>query len=718
MLLEHPAEVVTREQLQKELWPANTFVDFEHSLNAAIKRLRGALNDSANAPRYVETLAGRGYRFMAPVSSDHQRRSPIPAARWKIGVAAVVVLLAAGAVAGGLLWRLQHGRRLTEKDTIVLADFTNTTGDPVFDDALNQGLRVQLGQSPFLDILSEEKVSEELRLMQRPAEGRLTVKVAREVCERESTKAVLAGSISKLGSHYVIGLNALNCRSGDSLASEQVEVDTRERVLKALSQSATEMREKLGESLSSIQRYATPLEEATTPSLEALQAYSLGVKAARTTGNPIPFFQRAVQLDSEFAMAYALLGSFGKAASAPQNFRKAYELREKVSDSERFYIDSHYYDRVLGNLEKAQQEYELWQRIYPKDDTTYTNLATIYSFFGKYEAALEQAREAVRLHPEDLGNKIVLGYSLTFLERRDEAEAMFRQVAGRDPNSVLFELYFLAFLKGDIGEMERLAKTAISDDDVLLAEQAGVETYHGRLRRARELVLKSVEYTMRNDASDTAATYLASLGIVEAYFAYPKQALAVSRAAMSLNPDLTTIVNSRLGSRVTNPMLPMALAGDTTEAEKLAAELNTRFPQSTVVQRFYLPTFRAAAALQRKNPEKALSLLQEFTAPAQGVADVHPIYLRGQAYLMLHNGGAAAVEFQKIIDHPGMAVLSPFVVLSVSALSRLGLARAYALQGETARARTAYQDLLTLWKDADPDIPILKQAKAEYAKLQ
>ena len=720
VLLQRPGDVVTREELRSQIWPEDTFVDFDNSLSTAISKLREALGDSADNPRFVETLPRRGYRFLALVTIDHEGSSAITAERWKTAIAVAVITLVTASVAAGLLWRARQSHRLSEKDTIVLADFTNTTGDPVFDEALKQGLRVQLEQSPFLNILSDKKVSDELRFMGRPEDGRLTEKVASEVCHRGGGKAVLAGSISKLGSHYVIGLNASNCQSGDSLAAEQVEVDSREHVLKGLSQSATRMRERLGESLASIQKYDTPLEEATTPSLEALQPYSLCVETSRTLkGSPLPFCRHAVQLDPNFAIAYSTMGAYtpvDQLALKSENLRKAYELREKVSDLERFYIESHYYDRVLGDLEKAEQVYELWQRIYPRDDTVYTNLAVINNFYGRYERALEQAREAVRLYPEDTGNKIGVGYELACLERLDESEAVFKQVAEHNPDTQLVrERYVLAFLRNDAAGMMTVAKVADPDDPHFLALQAGVEAYHGRLRRARELFLRSVESAKRNGSLELAASYQAALAMVEAYFGNQQQALANARAALRLDPSST--INPR--TLVVDPVLPMALAGDVSGAERLAAQLSTRSPQNTTVQRFYLPTFRASVALQRKNPAEALSLLKGLASPAQAaIVEMHPAYLCGQANLMLRDGGAAAIEFQGIIDHSGLALINrPLTLPPVNALAHLGLARAYALQGDTAKARATYQDFLTLWKDADPDIPILLQAKAEFAKL-
>jgi eukaryotic-like serine/threonine-protein kinase len=395
VLLQRPGEIVTREDLRHSIWPADTFVDFDNSLNTSINKLREGLGDSAERPRFIETLPRRGYRFLAPVSSGDRKVEGRTRA-WKIVVA---VLAVAALLAGGLFWRSRHAQRLTEKDTIVLADFANTTGDPVFDDALKQGLSVQLEQSPFLNIVSDQKVNEELQLMGRPKNERLTPDLAREVCQRIGSKAILTGSISRLGAHYAIGMNALNCPTGDSLVSEQVEADSQEHVLKALGESATKMRRNLGESLKSIQRFDAPLEQVTTPSLQALRAYSLGMKTLDTRGRTaaIPFLQRAVELDPNFAMAYARLGALYAGNDAPlsaENVYKAYELREKVTERERLYIEAHYYRDVTGEQDKAASIWEVMQQTYPREVEPYSNLAGFYGQLGNYEKALAEARGA------------------------------------------------------------------------------------------------------------------------------------------------------------------------------------------------------------------------------------------------------------------------------------------------------------------------------------
>src|ERR1700746_3489938 len=409
-LLGRPGEIVTREELRSQVWSADTFVDFDNSLNTSINKLREALGDSAENPRFIETLPRRGYRFIAPVTCDNRKESAFTSTAWKIAVP--LVLVAAALLAGGLFWRKRQGPRLTEKDTIVLADFANTTGDAVFDDTLKQGLRVQLEQSPFLNILSDERVSEQLTLMGRPKDERLTKRLARDLCQRVGSKAVLAGLIASLGTHYVLGLSAFNCHTGDGLTSEQVEADSREHVLRALGDAATKTRAKLGESLVAIEGYDAPVEQATTSSLEALQAYSLGQKTWLTKGvdDSFSFFQRAVELDPKFAMAYGRLGTayaeVGEGVLSVENTRKGYELREKVSQRERLYLESHYYHFVTGELERAVQLYELWRQMYPRDWVPRTNLVAVYAELGKYGTALKEDREELLL---DQSNQVIYG---------------------------------------------------------------------------------------------------------------------------------------------------------------------------------------------------------------------------------------------------------------------------------------------------------------------
>jgi serine/threonine protein kinase/DNA-binding winged helix-turn-helix (wHTH) protein/tetratricopeptide (TPR) repeat protein len=648
-----------------------------------------------------------------------ERRSALQK-RWKVLVPAALMLVAA-AIGGTLYFRWRQATtRLTDKDTIVVSDFDNKTGDAVFDDTLKQGLSVQLDQSPFLALVSERKVNETLKLMGRPAGDRLTPEVTQEVCQRTGSKAMLAGSIAAVGSQYVIGLKAVNCNTGDVLAEAQEQAAGKEAVLKALDAAAVSLRGKLGESLSSVEKYATPLYEATTPSLEALKAYSLGVKTGYAKGDTagLPFIKRAVELDPNFAKAYVLMAGvywgLNEMGQAAENARKAYELREKVSERERLSIEGNYYFHATGELEKAAQAYELWQQTYPRDAIPYFNLALVSASLGNWEKALEEWRESLRLEPNSVGPYLCVGMTYTNLNRLDEAAAVYKQAEERklEGEWLLQNRYVLAFLKGDAARMAQLVSAAMGkpgSEDLLLATQADTEGWYGKLKNAHELTQRAMDGAQHNDAKERAAAYEATAALREVEAGNREQARAEAHAALELAPN-----------RDVREMAALALAraGDTAGAEKLAAELDKAFPLDTLVQRYWLPTIRAGVALEGKDPNRAIELLKvattiELGLPTNLTIILCPAYLRGEAYLMLHDGSAAAAEFQKFIEHRGLVSNFPW-----GALARLGLARAYAMQGDTAKARTAYQDFLTLWKDADPDIPILKEAKTEYAKLK
>ena len=627
--------------------------------------------------------------------------------------------LAIGLTVGGWLVHSRKAHALTDKDTIVLSDFDNKTGDGVFDDTLKQGLSIQLEQSPFLGLISDRRVNETLKLMGRPAGDRLTPEVTREVCQRTSSKAMLTGSIAGLGSQYVIGLKAVNCNTGDVLAEAQEQAAGKEAVLKALDSAAVSLRSKLGESLNSVQKYDTPLAEATTPSLEALKAFSLGHKARLTKGDnaALPFYKRAVDLDSNFAMAYVAMsivyGDRNEAGRAAEYARKAYELREKVSERERLNIEGHYYLYATGELEQAAQTFELCQQTFPRDHW-HTPLGYTWGVLGNFEKELEEFREALRLEPNNGVNYLNLGDAYTTLNRLDEAEAVYKQAEEHmlTGEFVLQGRYWLAFLKGDVAQMAQLVSAAMGkqgSEDLLLAMQADTEGWYGKLKNAHELTVRAMNSAQQNDAKEAAAAYQGAAALREMESGNREQARAEANAALKLatNRDVRAIA-----------ALALARAGDTAGAEKLAAELDKTFPLDTLVQRYWLPTIRAAVALERKDPNRAIESLKvastvELGKITQFTIFLCPAYLRGEAYLMLHDGTAAAVEFQKFIDHRGVVVNFPW-----GALARLGLARAYAMQGDTAKAKVAYQDFLTLWKDADPDVAILIAAKAEYAKLK
>jgi len=579
---------------------------------------------------------------------------------------------------------------------------------------------VQLEQSPFLSLISDQRIQQTLRLMGQPADARLTPTIARELCQRIGSAAVLDGSIASLGSQYVLGVKAVNCHTGDTLAEEQKRATNKEQVLAAMDKAAANLRSKLGESLSTVQKFDTPVEQATTPSLEALRAYSLGwrIRFAKGDTAALPFFKRAVELDPDFAIAYramsVIYSNLDEIGRAAENARKAYELREKVSDRERFSIEAFYYLTATGELEKAAKAYELWQQTYPREYIAYVNLAFVSGALGNLEKQLEEDREAMRLEPNAAVNYDALGATCVRLNRLDEAEVVYRQAEERklESEGLLGGRYQLAFLKGDPAQMAQLISAAMGKpgtEDLLLAAQADTEAWYGRFKNARELTRRAMDSAQNNDARETAATYQVSAALREVESGNREQARAEADAAVKLAP------NRNVRSMAA---LALAQAADSAGAEKLAAELNKTFPLDSLVERYWLPTIRAAVALERKDPHRAVGLLQaastiELGQPAEVNVILCPVYLRGEAYLMLRDGNAAVAEFQKFINHRGLVGNFPW-----GALARLGLARAYALQGDTAKARTAYNDFLTLWKDADPDIPVLKQAKAEIAKLK
>jgi tetratricopeptide (TPR) repeat protein/predicted Ser/Thr protein kinase len=683
--------------------------EFEHVIDKALEKERSLRYQHASDMRTDLQRLQRDSDAVTPVAT-------VPAAAgtrkvWK------AVILAVGAVAllvAGYLY-LHRTPRLTDKDTIVLADFANSTGDPVFDGTLRQGLAVQLEQSPFLSLISDQRVQQVLRLMGQSPDARLTPELARDLCQRTASAAVLDGSIASLGSEYILGLRATNCHTGDIIGEEQVRATGKEQVLPALDKAAGKLREKLGESAKSLQAFDTPLEQATTPSLEALQAYSLGRKMFYTKGEAaaVPFLKRAVELDPNFAMAYRALaanGSLDQPNLMAANVRKAYELRDKVSERERFFIEASYYWYATGELEKAMPVYALWQQTYPRDYSLYVHLGEIYRILGDLDKSLDNARECMRLEPNRANNNEDLITAYINLNRLDEAEAASQQAEQRNLESegLLAIRYQLAFVNGDATRAAQTLSKAMGKpgiEDRLLAVQSDTEAWYGRFNSARALTRRAMESAERNDAKEISASYQAEAALREAEAGNREQARADASAAVKLAANQDVLATAALA---------LARAGDTAAAEKLATELDKTHPVDTIVQRYRLPTIRAAMALQRKNPNQAIELLQQ-TSPIElgDVGWLLPVYLRGEAYLMLGDGNRAAAEFQKFIDHRGLVANFPG-----GALARLGLARAYAMTGDTAKAKAAYQDFLTLWKGADPDVPILNEAKAEYAKLK
>jgi len=719
VLLQRPGEVVTREELRNQNWPADTFVDFDNSLNTAINKLREALGDSADNPRFIETLPRRGYRFIAPVSSvGIEKRAPDPAPHsgWKI-VFAVMAVFAIGTASMAAFYLRWKKPPLTEKDTLVLADFVNTTGDSAFDDALKQGLRAQLEQSPFLNLLSDQQVGEELRLMARQPGERLTSDLARDLCRRIGSKAILTGSVSSLGSHYVIGLSATNCQTGTPLGTEQSESTDKEHVLAALGNSASKIRKRLGESLASIQKYDLPIEQVTTSSIEALRAYGLGMKyvTADDYRGALPHFQRAVELDPSFASAHmrvanAIWQGGGQGSIANENIEKAYALRNRVSRREYFHITTRYFG-YLEDVEKGASEAELWAEIYPRDAEAHYILADNAMWKGNWEEAVKHGLLSVEFNPNDNRNYYNLAVSELALDRLDAAKRTCDQAIARNKNDAPIHLirYWIAFVRHDPKEMEnelRLLGDLAREDPqtnfrLLLAEMA-TEMYYGNLARARGFFQRLA--TIQPGVSAFWAILNAELGNKSEARAYAR------RATEGHKPDEEDFVFA----------LAAAWTGEISLAEKWAAGYDRKSPLGWLLQNRYLPVMRAALAMARENAAEAIEHLRMvngntpfWSNDPSSIDGMMPAYLRGQAYLQLRQGKEAASEFQRVIDHPGIVVNALF-----GPLARVGLARAYVLQGDTAKARAAYQDFLTLWKDADPNIPILIQAKMEYGRLQ
>ncbi len=633
-------------------------------------------------------------------------------------------LVAFAAAASLYLWS-HRAPRLTDKDTIVLADFDNRTGDAIFDETLTRGLAVQLTQSPFLSIVPDERIHRTLRFMGKPADTRLTPDIAREICERTGGAAVLDGSIANLGSRYVLELRARNCRTGILLDQQQVEVARKEDVLNALTQISSKFRARAGESLSTIQSHDTPLPEATTPSLEALKVYSEGLKFQSSTSplTALRFFQRAIEIDSRFAMSYARLGwiysDLDEFELAAESTRKAYQFQDRANDAEKFYISVSYDRNVTGDLERAKQTAELWAQTYPRDPVPHTALSgTLYTVSGKYEQAIEQARIAINLDP-DFG---MAYYSLArrnvILGRQAEAETILQRAADRklEIQELLGLRYEIAFLNGDKAGMERavaLSEGKPEAEAMLADHEAFAFAYTGHLQQARTALRRAVDFAREAGHRERAAEWQAGGALWEAFFGNTAAARKGTIEALGLSKGREVQYTAAL---------TLALLGDSSQSRAHANDLERRFPEDTCVRFSYLPVIRAQLALNDGDPMKAVELLEVAVPYELGIPRVHgnlgfgalyPIYLRGEAWLGAKKGVQAAAEFQRILDHRNIVVSDP-----VGAIARLQSGRAFVLAGDKTRAKAAYQDFLTLWKDADPNTPILKQAKLEYARLQ
>jgi eukaryotic-like serine/threonine-protein kinase len=647
---------------------------------------------------------------------------------WKI---AVSVLLIALFVAGGLYYRShQQSKHLTDKDTIVLADFDNKTEDAVFDDTLKTALTVSLRQSPFLNVLSDDKVATTLRLMQRPTSTRLTAELVRELCQRAGSKVYVAGSIASLGSQYVLGLKGVNCQSGEAVVEEQVTAAAKEKVLDALGEAASKLRGELGESLATVQKFDVPLAEATTSSLEALKAYSLGEKAYGEGAAALPYHQRAIELDPNFAMGYLAVGndysSLSQPGRASEYYTKAFQLREHASEREKLAITARYYANVTGEADKAAQTFQEGIQTYPREQGAHLGLGEVYLVQGQYEKANEAYRESLRLGADIEAPYADLAMNLLALQRLDEARQIVQQAEARKLDDEVFHvaLYAVAFLRSDSQAMAEQQQwfTGKSTENFGLSLASDTEAFAGHLMKAREVTKQSVESAIRADSKESGAIWLENAALREDAYGNTTGAKQQAAEGLKLYPA-SLAVQAEVA-------LAFAMAGDAARAESLAQDLNKRFPLDSQMQSLWLPAIKAQLALNRKNPSDAIRDLQPALSIEFGtirfvnnVSCLYPTYIRGQAYLAAGQATQAAAEFQKILDHSGI-VWNCWT----GALAHLGVARANALQAKTSqgadsdaarvRALSAYKDFITIWKDADPDIPILKQAKGEYAKLQ
>jgi DNA-binding winged helix-turn-helix (wHTH) protein/predicted Zn-dependent protease len=756
VLVEQHGQLVEKEELMRRVWP-DSFVE-ESNLAVHISQLRKTINEQ-DAFHRIETIPRRGYRFVGEVTRERERppapaevvtalesngaapvatpppqaplespveppavtpRRPSGLPRWALATAAVVIVLGLSGL--GRWWQISHAHSgqasaaaAGPRHSLLLGAVANNTGDPVFDQTLREAIQIELEQSPYLTLVSESRIQKSLRLMGHPPDTSLTPDLAREVCQRNAGEAVLDGWIARLGSQYVIGLRAVNCRTGDHVSDLQTTADGKEQVLKALGDVTGQLRAKLGESLSTVQKFDTPIEEATTPSLEALQAYSIARATMVQKGESascLPFFQRAIRLDPDFAVAYAALGNaysnLGEMGQAYENIRKAYELRQHVSEHERLYIESHYYQFVTGDLGKASQAYEQWAATYPNDEAPRTNLAVIDSNLGKMDQSMAQAREAVRLAPDNSQTWANLVDIYISLNKPADALAAANQAIARgldSPELRLF-LYNLAFLRRDQAAMQQQLTWAAGEpgvEDAFLNDEASDAAFNGQIEKSRAFTRRAIEAARHAGENETAAGYAVIGAQSEALLGNPADAKKLADEALSLAKDRDT----RYGAAAA-----FALAGASARALPIADQLDKEFPDDTFVQSIYIPVIRGAAAIQQKDPGRALKALEPANNYELGIiAGLVPAYVRGQAYLAAGDGAHAAPEFQKVIDHPGVVLNSP-----IGALSTLQLARAFRLAGNTARAKAALDQFFANWKDADPALPVLQEAKSENAR--
>jgi len=724
LLLERPGEIITREEIRQKLWTADTFVEFDDGLNTAIKKLRTALGDSSENPRFIETVPRRGYRFLAPVTTSAATEpsvaeaslAPAPVREPSRSKNIIIFLLALAAISvATILLAVRHRRpALGEKDSVLLADFENNSGEPILDGAMKEAAAVELGQSPFLNIVSSDRVRETLRFMSRSPDEHVQAPLAREVCERVGAKAYIAGSVNRIGTGYVLALQAVNCADGTSLARESAIAKDKESLLPNLDQTAAKVRRELGESLASIQKFDVHVEDATTSSLEALKAYSVGTAqmARGAVKDAIPFFDHAIELDPNFAMAYARRGAaystLGELDRAASEFRKAYALRANLSEREKLFLTVRYQDSAVGDTNKAIETYEMWRQLYPRDIQPYNGLSARYQIVGKYEEAAEAAREGIRLQSKSFIPYANLASSYQALNRFDEARQVCAEaVASQHDSLYIHQVRFeVAFLQKDKATMDTelsSAKGTAREADIL-TEEAEASASSGKLRQARQEFERVFAIRRSNGLDDHTGYTMAAAAVIEADFGNEQKARNEAKEALRLGRGVD--------ARETVAEV-FSMIGDDRQALALVDELHSRFPLHVPLNPASLASVVAAVEIHRGNPAKAVQLLEQAKPyDLSEFSDLNPIYIRGLAYLRMGSGKEAAAEFQRYLDHSGINTVFPR-----HSLALLGLARAYVLMQDTPRARKAYEDFLALWSEADPDIPILLQAKSEFRKL-
>jgi DNA-binding winged helix-turn-helix (wHTH) protein/Flp pilus assembly protein TadD len=746
ILLERPGEVVTRDEMRQRLWASDTFVDFEHSLNTAIKKLRRALGDSPDNPRYVETVPRIGYRFIAPLNTvrpkpDDPVGRPLanndlvvtaaPAAlrttaRNRRTRQALWLVLFVAAVAGATLvfnrfFLATKHPAVKEKDLVVLADFENTTGERIFDDTLKQGLAVGLEQSRYIQVLSERKSAVILKQMGRSPDERLSGQTAIELCQRAGSHVMVQGSISSLGTIYLIGLTAIRCDNSEAIAHEQIEARRKEDIIAALGTSATRLRNRLGETMTSIQKHSAPLEQVTTTSLEALKAYGMAVSVFDREGErvAIPLFSRAIELDPGFAMAYGQLATIyqnlGETQLARENEIKAFEHKERLTESERIVIESWYNVYVTGDLEKAVQLYEMELQEFPVTATVLNDLGATYGILGHYEKASTAFRESLQLDPSGASTYGNAAVSMLALGREKDADGILAEADNHrlQTDYLLQVRYWKAFLQGHSSDMEALLSQSANVPGarpVLIAEQARTEAYFGRFQKSRQLSELAANMMERQGDKESAANCLAELGLREAEIGSDARAQTYILRARQLSrgPEVATL-----------EALALARMGQLRQADIIAEEVNNQHPLDTLMQKYWLPTIRAQIELHQGNASKALAALTvavpfDFAAPPPlTMSTMYPAYVRGQAYLAAGDGKHATSEFDKLLEHPGMILNFPIL-----AFAQLGRARTLARLGDLAGAQDSYQKFFQLWKAADRNLPVMREAHIEFAALK